>query len=174
MKNYRSESEENKGYTQINSGLGFEDGSAARVIETYAPAKEPIRIPREHEIKRYEPEPEYEVRRALGIGRAVDLFFAAVLMVAIMVTLYVCINYLQIQSDIVQLEKQISVLEDAISVTENENKALEASINVMGSDLDYVYNVAVGVLGMVYPNKNEVHFYTNQQSSYYRDYAAVN
>ena len=37
-------------------------------------------------------------------------------------------------------------------------------------DLDYVYRTAVGVLGMVYPNANEVYSYTAQGSSYYLQY----
>ncbi|MCR5584749.1 MAG: septum formation initiator family protein [Lachnospiraceae bacterium] len=152
----------------------FEDGSAARVLEEYSVQTEPVRIPREHEIKRYEPEPGYEGRVKPGVGRAVDLFFAGVLAVAIMVTLYICINYLQIQSDIVQLEKQITSLDNAISATESENNALESSLNTVSYDLDYVYDVAVGALGMVYPNKNEIHFYENEGSSYYRDYSARN
>lgn len=156
----------------VNSAYPFEDGSAARVLEEYHAAQEPVRIPREHEIKRFEPEPEYEGRVKPGVGRAVDLFFAGVLAVAIMVTLYICINYLQIQSDIVQLEKQITSLDNEISAAVSENNALEASLNTVNYDMDYVYNVAVGALGMVYPNKNETYFYQNEGSSYYRDYSA--
>ncbi len=151
----------------------FEDGSAARVIDSRNAVSEPIRIPREHEIRRYEVEPGYEGRVKPRVGRAIDMFFAAVLAVAIMVTLYICINYLQIQSDIVQLEKQISTLENAISATENENNALEASMNSKAYNMDYVYDVAVGVLGMVYPNNNEVHLYEKEGSSYYRDFSVT-
>ncbi len=152
----------------------FEDGNAVRVTEDYSYlSAEPIRIPREHEIKRYEPEPETEKVLRPRVGRAVDLFFAAVLTVAIVLTLYICINYLQIQSDIVQLEKKISSIENNISVAENENNALERVVNSRYCDLDYVYNVAVGVLGMVYPDKNEVRFYRNSGTSYYRDYSVT-
>ncbi len=152
---------------------GYEDGSAARVIEEAGfYSTEPIRIPREHEIKRYEVEPEYEQSLQPRTGRTVDLFFAAVLAIAIMVTLYICINYLQIRSDIVKLEKQISSIEKNISTVEKENIALERTVNSEGCDLDYVYNIAVGVLGMVYPDNNEVLYYQNNGSSYYRDYAS--
>ncbi|MCR5824738.1 MAG: hypothetical protein K6G60_09945 [Lachnospiraceae bacterium] len=155
------------------NGENYLDGNAARVLEDYVQTAEPIRIPREHEIRRYEVEPDYEKGLRPRVGRAVDLFFAAVLCVAIMVTLYICINYLQIQSDIVQLEKQVSSLEKNISLVESENVALERMINAESCNLDQVYNIAVGTLGMVYPNNNEVHFYQNEGSSYYIDYSEV-
>ncbi len=171
MKN--EETEKNNRIEIPNVGKGFENGSAARVLEEAGfYSTEPIRIPREHEIKRYEPEPEYEQGIQTKNGRAVDLFFAAVLAIAIMVTLYICINYLQIRSDIVKLEKQISSIEQNISTVEKENNALERAVNSESYDLDYVYNIAVGVLGMVYPNNNEVLYYQNDGSSYYRDYAS--
>ena len=159
---------------RVGSDLeSYFDGNAARVLNEAKTATEPVRIPREHEIRRYEPEPEYEKTLKPRVGRAVDLFFAAVLTVAIMVTLYICINYLQIQSDIVQLEGEITALENQISSAEKENDALESVMDSESYDLEEIYETAVSVLGMVYPNKNEVFRYSSEGSSYYRDFSSV-
>ena len=37
-----------------------------------------------------------------------------------------------------------------------ENDAWEASLESQMLDLEYVYEIAVGTLGMVYPNHNEI------------------
>lgn len=40
-------------------------------------------------------------------------------------------------------------------------------------DLEYIYQMAVGVLGMVYPNNNEVVYYENGATGYYRQYQDI-
>ena len=116
-----------------------------------------------------QPEPEQKIK----IGQGIDLISALLLMGVIVATLVVCVNYLAVQSDVIQLGKSITGLERQITGLDKENDALEAAMENEVLDLDYVYQIAVGVLGMVYPNNNEVIYYNNESEGYFRQYQDI-
>ena len=144
--------------------IGYENGSAVRKIQPQWEQEE-IRRPRKVEQR--------EVQPKVKIGQGIDLISAMLLMCAIAATLFVCVNYLKVQSDVVQLNKSISGLEKQITNLEKENNALEAVLENEKYDLETVYQMAVGALGMVYPNNNEVIFYNNESEGYYRQYQDI-
>lgn len=111
--------------------------------------------------------------RKLSVGLGIDAISMLLLMGAIVATLFVCVNYLKVQSDIVQLNKAITGLENEIEQVKKENNALEATMDTEMYDLEYVYNIAVGVLGMVYPNNNEIVYYDNEAKGYFRQYQDI-
>ena len=148
----------------------FEDGNTIRVYE------EEVRgnaVKAEPNVVPYEVTGDIVTKARPEIGTIVDFFSAAVLAIAILVTLYMCINYLQIRADIVQLEKEISTLESDISEINKENNAMESALLATAVDYDYVFETATKELGMVFPTDNEVVFYVSEGGSYYRDYASV-
>ena len=142
----------------------YENGSAVRKMQPQWEQEE-VRRPRPVERKEEQPK--------VKIGQGIDLISALLLVSAIVATLFVCVNYLKVQSDVVQLNKSISGLEKEISGLEKENNALEAVLENEKYDLETVYQMAVGVLGMVYPNNNEVIFYNNESEGYYRQYQDI-
>jgi len=146
------------------NSIGYENGSAARKL---APQweQEEIRRPRRVE--------QPEVQPKVKIGQGIDFISALFLMCAIVATLFVCVNYLKVQSDVVQLNKSISSLEKEITGLEKENDALAAVLENEKYDLETVYQMAVGVLGMVYPNNNEVIYYNNESAGYFRQYQDI-
>jgi cell division protein FtsL len=95
-----------------------------------------------------------------------------VLTVAIITTVYVCVDYLMVQNKVTVMNKQIVSLEKQITVLTKENDATYAAINA-AVDMDEVYRVAVEELGMVYPNKNEVITYESGSSDYVRQYEDI-
>lgn len=141
-------------------------GTAARQL---APQWE---TPQE-EIRRPYLVEEPETRRKPKVGHGIDFISLLLLVTAIIATVYVCIEYLQVQSDIVQLNKAVSSLSNQISALDKENDALEAVLTTADCDLEYIYQMAVGVLGMVYPNNNEVVYYENGATGYYRQYQDI-
>ncbi len=151
--------EERKRYT-----TGYENGSAARQLKPQWEQEE-IRRPRRVE--------QPEIQKKVKIGQGIDLISSLFLMAAIVATLFVCVNYLKVQSDVVQLNKAISGLEKQISGLEKENDALAAVLENEKYDLETVYQMAVGVLGMVYPNNNEVIYYNNESEGYFRQYQDI-
>lgn len=151
--------EEKKRYS-----MGFEQGSAARELW---PQWEEETVSRPKRVEQPELKPKVK------IGQGIDLISAFFLMCAIAATLWVCFNYLKVQSDVVQLNKAISSLESQISGLEKENNALAAVLENEKYDLETVYQMAVGVLGMVYPNNNEVIYYDNEPEGYFRQYQDI-
>ncbi|MGN0506008.1 MAG: septum formation initiator family protein [Lachnospiraceae bacterium] len=117
--------------------------------------------------------PETESRHKPKVGHGIDLISMILLVTAIVATLYVCIEYLQVQSDIVQLDKAINSLSTKITALDKENDALEAVLKTAECDLEYIYQIAVGTLGMVYPNHNEVIYYENNDTGYFRQYQDI-
>lgn len=99
-----------------------------------------------------------------------NIFSLLFLIGAITVTMITCLNYLKVQSDVVQLSRDISSIERDLISLEKENDALEMSLNSEQPDLEMVYEMAVGVLGMVYPNNNEIIYYEYEDEGYYRQY----
>lgn len=144
--------------------MNYENGSAVRKLEPQWEQEE-VRRPRKVE--------QPEVQPKVKIGQGIDLISALFLMCAIVATLFVCVNYLKVQSDVVQLNKSISGLEKQITGLEKENDALAAVLENEKYDLETVYQMAVGVLGMVYPNNNEVIYYDNNSEGYFRQYQDI-
>jgi len=146
------------------ANIGYENGSAVRKMEPQWEQEE-VRRPRKVEQPELQPK--------VKIGQGIDLLSALFLMGAIVATLFVCVNYLKVQSDVVQLNKAISGLEKEITGLEKENDALAAVLENEKYDLETVYQMAVGTLGMVYPNHNEVIYYNNESKGYFRQYQDI-
>lgn len=142
----------------------YENGSAVRKLQ---PQWEQEEIRRPRKVEQQEEQPKIKIRQGI------DLLSALFLLCAIAATLMVCVNYLKVQSDVVQLNKSIVALEKQITGLEKENNALEAVLENEKYDPETVYQLAVGVLGMVYPNNNEVIFYNNESEGYYRQYQDI-
>lgn len=144
--------------------LAYENGSAARKLQPQWEQEE-VRRPRKVEQPELQPK--------VKIGQGIDLISALLLMCAIAATLIVCVNYLKVQSDVVQLNKFIAGLEKQITSLEKENDALAAVLENEKYDPEVVYQMAVGMLGMVHPNNNEVIYYNNASEGYYRQYQDI-
>lgn len=107
-------------------------------------------------------------RHLSGISKA-SLF---ILTVAIAATLYFCIEFLMLQHQVSKIEKDIVSMEKSLTIMRNENDAAYEQINMV-YDLDYVYEIAVNELGMVYPNNNEIITFEGTDDSYVRQYANI-
>jgi len=96
-----------------------------------------------------------------------DLPYLVMLVIAACCALYICVNYIHIQSDMTARMDTIKKLEQDLETLKSENDALETRINTY-IDLDYVYKVATEELGMVYANKDQVLMYNKTESEYVR------
>ena len=106
------------------------------------------------------------------VGHGIDFISMLLLVVAIGLTLYVCVGYLQVQADITKTEMEISKLSTELEVLRASNNAFEESLDVQ-LDWDYIYQTAIGELGMVYPNKNHVITYEKNEDGYVRYYKDI-
>ena len=141
------------------------DGTSARqlqVVPDYERQQEQVARPRVLEQQKHAPK----------LSHGIDFISMTLLVAAMAITLYLCYNYLQVQGNIVQLDRDMTVLEQELDTILAENAALEESLNGQ-LDWDEVYRTAVGELGMVYPNKNEVITYTTVDDGHVIQYKDI-
>lgn len=156
---------------RYQNGTNYIDGSTARKRDvSYQYALPDYDVP-ERQI-RQTPKPERQVRsnprELTGMSKA-SLF---VLTIAIAATLYCCIEFIMLQNDVSKMKSDIITMEKTLTTKRNENDARYEQINMV-YDLDYVYDIAVNDLGMVYPNNNEIITFDKASESYVRQYADI-
>jgi cell division protein FtsL len=148
-----------------NIGTSYVDGNTVRKLRVTPDIR--------REEEQYEiPTPrrqEYKHPKTLS---GINFASLLVLTVAIIATVYVCVDYLMLQTQVSQMNKEIIRLENELTVLTNENDAAYEAIDT-ALDLNYIYQVAVEELGMVYPNKNEVITYKTSSTDYVRQYEDV-
>lgn len=117
-------------------------------------------------------EPVRKQKRMPGVSRGIDFVSMIVLLAAMVSTLWVCVDYLQVHSGITQLDKDIVNLEKQLTKIEDTNNAMKTSLS-SALDLEEIYNVAVGELGMVFPNNNQVITYDKNDNGFVRQYGDI-
>lgn len=95
-----------------------------------------------------------------------------VLSVSIILTLYVCVSYVNVQSEITRMDKEKARLESELVAIKDDNNTALAQINGT-MDLTHIYKVATKELGMVHAGKNHIITYKKPKSNYSRKYAKI-
>lgn len=139
-------------------------GNTVRKLEPAYRPQEPSKVPERREHPRVSAN---TLRRNQEKALQVDLPYLALLIVAACCMLYICVNFLHIQSEMNGRMDDIKQMERELEILKSENDAKETEINT-SVNLDYVYKVAVGELGMVYANKDQVLLYNKTESEYVR------
>ncbi len=98
--------------------------------------------------------------------------FALGIVVAVVIILVLCVDYVQLQTDIRVRLNNINSMEDELASLISENKVLENQVSSY-IDLDYVYDVATTELGMRYPSNGQIVYYEGTDSEYVRQYGAI-
>jgi cell division protein FtsL len=166
----------NRRYQQFENRTSYVEGSTVRKLSAVPDIRreEPVRTP----VPRRQPQPERrqvperQEQRQPRMMSGISMASMLVLAMAITATLYFCVQYLMLQYDVNTLEKDIVTMEHTLTTMKNENDAAYAQVDAV-YDLDYVYRVAVGELGMVYPNKNTVITYQGKDEGYVRQYQDI-
>ena len=98
----------------------------------------------------------------------------AVLAFCGLISLLVCMAFqmLNLKSDITQTQNQLKKAETALNEVQALNDSLLNQLDTM-ADRNYIYTVAVGKLGMQYPNQNQVITYEASQSGYVRQMSLI-
>ena len=113
-------------------------------------------------------EPKVKIRRKAEI----NLFYTFVMVVSVVVLLASAFKMLETKSDITQTEKKISIAKTELADINALNESLKASLDTQ-VDRNYIYSVAVGRLGMVYPNNNRVVYYEPADGGYVRQLSQI-
>lgn len=106
--------------------------------------------------------------KALNMNFGYVMFLA----VAVIVTLMVCIFFLNLQTEMTQKIKSISSLEKEVADLRSDND--ETYNRITNSiDLEHIKEVALNEIGMVYASKDQVVLYDNEESDYVRQYSDI-
>lgn len=97
----------------------------------------------------------------------VNIFYTIFLVAAAYMVLWSCVNYLQLQAETTSRIKNIAALELQLEELKKENN--DNYTRIMTSvDLDYIKDVAINELGMVYATEDQVILYENKTRDYVR------
>lgn len=97
----------------------------------------------------------------------VNVFYTVFLAAAACMVLWSCVNYLQLQAETTSRIKNISALEMQLEELRKEND--DNYTRIMTSvDLDYIKDVAINELGMVYAGQDQVIMYDGGTRIYVR------
>lgn len=138
---------------------GYIEGNTVRKIQ-------PVR--RQEDVR-------YERNHARHLSRRVrmenvqyiNIFYTIFLMAAACMVLWSCVCYLQIQAETTSRVKNIAALETQLETLRKENDDNYTRI-VTSVDLDYIRDVAVNELGMVYAQPDQVILYDGGTRDYVR------
>ncbi len=106
--------------------------------------------------------------RALQMNLPYVLFLTA----AAVITVFVCVNFLQLRAKGTLLQEEVAVLEAELdsAVLENDSEYNRVMNNV---DLEHVKDVAVNELGMKKASSKQVVTYELEDGDYVRQYAEI-
>lgn len=166
---------ETAAYTAMNT---FVDGNTVRKLDAAPEFQEDLQRRRLYEEERqYQLEIERKKKmRQLRIKReraqGMDLFSVLFLAVAVAVTGYTCVKYLEVQSQVTSMSKEVASMERNILEMKEENKTIAEDIT-SDIDLDYIYKVATKKLGMVHPSEDQVVTYKSTKSDAVKQYGDI-
>ena len=143
----------------------YMEGNTVRKLKTTAGVRREEKV---YEVPNRQREPRVRPRAFSGVNFTSLLVLTA----AITATVFVCVEYLKVQTEVSGMEKRIVSMERELTSLTNKNDAVYASIHKT-YDLDYVYQVAVEELGMVYPNNNKLITYQKRDIDYVRQYEDI-
>jgi len=101
----------------------------------------------------------------------INLFRSLIVAGLIFLVVQVALNLLSVKSDVNLINKEIANAKITLEDVNSYNESLLGQLDI-SYDRNYIYNVAVGKLGMVYPKDNEVVYYKAADTSHviqYRD-----
>jgi len=144
----------------------YVDGNVVRKVETSVPKKAPKTS--SGEVAKTNRMIRKNRERALSM----DLPYLVVMSAAVAVMLFLCVNYIAIQSKLTSTIKQTQKNESNLEKLRNENDSMENMIATY-VDLDHIYDVATNKLGMIYARKNQVITYEKTESEYVRQFEDI-
>lgn len=110
---------------------------------------------------------EFKTKYLIRINYLRVIIIAALIVVVVQSAL----NLLSVKCDVNRIEKEISTAKITLEDVNSYNESLLGQLDI-SYDRNYIYNVAVGRLGMVYPKDNAVVYYKAADTGHviqYRD-----
>ena len=130
--------------------------------------KEAITAPKQVQQKEVSQRVRNNRNKAMHMNRGYVTFLA----VAAIVTLFTCVQYLQLQSDITSRSKHITSLQQELSAAKEANTTkYNAIMNTM--NLEQIRDIAMNEFGMVYADENQIVKYQSPTGKSVMQYATI-
>lgn len=94
------------------------------------------------------------------------------LSVAVVMVVFMCIKYLNLNSEISSVKENISTLETKIDTISAQNDAIDYEINGY-IDVQHVLKVAKEDLGMVNASSDQIRYYDSSDTEFMKQYADI-
>ena len=156
-------SSQKRGYTNT-----YIDGNVIRHVQA-VPQQRPDRR-RNQEQRRAEAQ--RQARRNREKALRMNVPYVSFLTAVSVATVFVCVNFLQLQSEGISYRNTIASLESQLTELKlaNDNAYEEAVSSV---NMEEVKKIAVNDLGMTYADEGQIITYNNQEGDYIRQYADI-
>lgn len=152
----------------------YVDGTAVRQLDVAEfPAGRELPVEREFPA---EQEPERKVSAATQRNREralqMNLAYVLFLTLAAVITVFVCVNFLQLRAKNTILQEEVASLEAELdsAILDNDSEYNRVMNSV---DLEYVKEVAVNELGMQLATTSQIVTYTVEDGDYVRQYSEI-
>lgn len=155
----------NRGNVSIQKSENYLHGNTVRKLQSVPRREERDSLQRDAKLRNHA---RRNREKALQMNPGYVLFLA----IATVITLVVCINYLKLQSDITNKISKISSLESELADLQSQNNE-EYNKVATSVDLEYIKNVAISELGMIYAGEEQVILYDSKDSDYVRQYEDI-
>lgn len=142
-----------------SAASAYVDGNTARRLEA---------VPNNYPKQRQSRQVAINQEKALYMNGMYILTLA----IAVIVTLVVCVKYLQVQAEVTYRLKNIHTLEAHLVDLTSQNDELDNRINSY-INLEHIYKVATEELGMSYATEDQISYYENSSSEYVRQYQDI-
>jgi len=147
----------------VSRNRSYNSKNAAYVYGNAVPKTDVVRRPEEVPKKNIS----HEIRKNREKSRHMSLGYVFFLAAALCVAGVVLINYIQLQAELTNKTENIARMEKQLNNLKLEND--ENYNNIVSSiDLEEIKRIAIGELGMTYPQEGQVYTYTSEGYDYLR------
>lgn len=141
----------------------YVDGTAVRKLDS---------VPQKRPQKKKRSSASLATRRNRERALQMNLGYVAFLTAAAVITVFMCVNFLQLQANKTRLQKEVTALAAQLDadILENDSDYNRIMTSV---DMEHVKDVAMNELGMVPAKKSQIVTYEIDDSDYVRQYSDV-
>lgn len=167
MAAYRERQQRQNSNSARIKNQAYIEGNTVRKT-AYEPEQTPVVTP-EVEAR---PRREIDRRPVTGFRRNMDFLTTAVLGISMAIVLVLALQFLKVSAAVTELDKEIVTMTKQYEKLRGENDSALFDI-ADDINLNEVYEIAVGKLGMVYPNHNQIVEFECVGDGYVRQYTSV-
>ena len=163
VEHMRGKGREQQRNTQGRRVYTYVDGTAVRKLQS---------APQEGPQRKKKSSTSLATRRNRARALQMNLGYVTFLTVAAVITVFMCVNFLQLQANGTRLQKEVTALAAQLDAAVLENDSDYNRI-MTGVDMEHVKDVAMNELGMVQAKKSQIVTYEIEDSDYVRQYSDV-